>query len=56
MICLPCVAAPYAAFGTLTYLYTYLTDNIEVFLILICVTILAIYLYKNPEFMDSLME
>lgn len=56
MICLPCVAAPYAALGTLTYLYTYLTDNIEVFLILICVTILAIYLYKNPEFMDSLME
>jgi hypothetical protein len=56
MICLPCVAAPYAALGSLTVLYTYLTDNIQVFLLLLCITILGIYLYKNPDFMDSLVS
>ena len=56
MFCAPCVLAPYVMVGPLAYIYTYLTNNIQTVLVLICFTILTIYLYKNPEFMNSLLK
>lgn len=48
MVC-PCIIAPYFMLGPLTYLYTYLSNNIAVLAILLLLSFLTIYVYMNPE-------